>query len=399
MFKVQIYNNISEVGLAKFDQNLFQLNTTKEISEPDCILLRSHKLDLDKIPKTVLAIARAGSGVNNIPVVDVTGLGIPVFNTPGANSNAVKELVLAGLFLSARKICDAWQYVNNINSSAELSKSDEIISSYVEQGKKQFQGVELPGKTLAVIGLGAIGVKVANAAKALGMNVIGYDPAITVERAWQLSSDVVKAKTLVGAIKKADFITVHVPLVKDTQNLINKEILDILKPTCVLLNFSRNGIVDEELIKNYLNENKLGCYVTDFPSKALFGSSKVIALPHIGASTKEAEENCARQAVDTLVNYLQTGVIQYSVNFPDVLFDSDFKYRLAVVNKNVPNMVAQITSILASDDLNIVDLINKSRDDIAYTLIDLDQAPSKSLVQNIIKIDGVLSARTIEYKG
>lgn len=246
--------------------------------------------------------------------------------------------------------------------------------------------------------MGAIGVKVANAAKSLGMNVVGYDPGITVERAWQLSSDVVKAKTITGAIKKADFVTVHVPLANGTENLINKDILDLLKPTCVLLNFARNEIVDEGMINNYLNNNKLACYVTDFPSEVLAQNDKVIALPHIGASTVEAEENCAKQAVETLKSFLQTGFIQNSVNFPEVTFTEDYQYRLAVINQNVPNMVAQMTSILAEDGLNIVDLINKSRENIAYTLIDLDKAPSDSIVTRISSVEGVLGVRKIDFK-
>lgn len=395
MYKVQLFNNISEKGLNNFDAKFFQLSNDTEQANPDCILLRSHQLTLKNIPKSVKAIARAGSGVNNIPVESLTELGVPVFNTPGANSNAVKELVLAGLFLSARHICNAWQYVNNLSTSEHSDKSQDDISKYIEQGKKQFKGIELPGKTLAVIGLGAIGVKVANAAKSLGMNVIGYDPGITVERAWQLSSDVVKAKTLVGCIKKADFITVHVPLVADTKELINKDFLSMIRPTSVVLNFARNEIANEQDVNNYLNEGKLACYVTDFPSKILYGNSKVIALPHIGASTQEAEENCAVQAVDTLSTYMLKGFIQNSVNFPDVVFSEEFEHRLAVINKNVPNMVAQFTSILAEEHLNIIDLINKSRNNIAYSLIDISKEPTANLINKIQAIEGVLAVRKI----
>lgn len=395
MYKVQIYNNISEKGLRQFDSEVFELSNNKEFSDPDCILLRSQQLILENIPSSVKAIARAGSGVNNIPVAKLTDIGVPVFNTPGANANAVKELVLAGLFLSARNICNAWQYVNNLGSEEHCAMGQDEISKYIENGKKQFQGIELPGKTLAVIGLGAIGVKVANAAKALGMNVIGYDPGITVERAWQLSSDVIKAKTLMGSIKKADFITVHVPLVSDTRELINRELLNLIKSNAVILNFARNEIVNEQDISDYLKDNKLACYVTDFPSKILQNNPKVIALPHLGASTLEAEENCAVQAVDTLHAYMLKGDIQNSVNFPEVVFSEDFKYRLAIVNRNIPNMVAQFTSILAEEDLNILDLINKSRDNIAYSLIDLNKEPSDNILNKIKKIKGVLAARKV----
>jgi D-3-phosphoglycerate dehydrogenase len=395
LYKIQLFNNISEKGLNNFDAKFFQLSKDSEITNPDCVLLRSHQLLLENISSSVKAIARAGSGVNNIPVAQLTERGVPVFNTPGANSNAVKELVLAGLFLSARNICNAWQYVNNLSSNEYVNKNQDEISQYIEQGKKQFKGVELPGKTLAVIGLGAIGVKVANAARSLGMNVIGYDPGITVERAWQLSSDVVKAKTLIGSIKKADFITVHVPLLKDTAELINKDLLSLIKPTSVILNFARNEIANEQDIKNHLNENKLACYVTDFPSKVLQDNPKVIALPHIGASTQEAEENCAVQAVDTLSTYMLKGFIQNSVNFPDVVFSDEFEHRLAIINKNVPNMVAQFTSILAEEDLNIIDLINKSRDNIAYSLIDLNKEPTENLLKKIQAIEGVLAVRKI----
>lgn len=392
MFKVQVYNNIAEDGLKKFNSEHYQLSNKEIIPEPDCILLRSQQLSMDMVNESVLAVARAGSGVNNVPVDSLTDKGVPVFNTPGANANAVKELVLAGLLLSARNICNAWQYVNNLNSD---SNSQDELSQYVEQGKKKFKGTELPGKTLAVIGLGSIGVKVANAAKALGMNVIGYDPAITVERAWELSADVKKAKTLKSAVKLADFITTHVPLTKDTKHIINKDILGLLKSTAVLLNFARNEIVNEQDVNSYLNDNKLACYVTDFPSSILYKNEKVIALPHIGASTIEAEENCAKMAVDTLKSYLQMGVIQNSVNFPEVIFSEEYEHRISVINKNVPNMVAQVTSILAEENLNIVDLINKSRDNIAYSLIDLDKAPSVNTIKNLKNIAGVLAVRQI----
>lgn len=394
MYKIQIYNNISQSGLHRFDTDRYYLSNLAQqevLSDADCILLRSQKLSLEMIPRSVLAVARAGSGVNNIPVDNLTELGIPVFNTPGANANAVKELVLAGLFLSARHICSAWQYVKTI----DITQGQDSVNNYIEQGKKQFKGIELPGKTIAVIGLGAIGVKVANAARALGMQVIGYDPQITVERAWELSAEVKKAKSLMSAIKLADFITVHVPLTNDTKYIINKEVLSLAKPSAVLLNFARNEIVNEQDVSDFLNANRLSCYVTDFPSKVFSNNSKVIALPHIGASTQEAEDNCAQQAADTLNTFLTTGNIQYSVNFPDVVFSDEYKYRLAVVNKNVPNMVAQFTTLLAREQLNIIDLINKSRNDIAYSLIDLDREPGDNIIKNIKNISGVLAVRKI----
>lgn len=396
MFNIKIYNNISKKGLDNLDNSLYKIIDCKDDgskSNPNSngILLRSYNLSNSDVEDSVLAVARAGAGVNNIDIESLTNRGIVVFNTPGANANAVKELVLAGMFLAARNIIPAWSYVNNIinndNNSEELQQ--------IESAKKQFKGFELPGKTIAVIGLGAIGVKVANSTLNLGMKVIGYDPCITVERAWELSSDVKQAKDINYAIKHADFITVHVPYNSDTESLIDKNILDNIKSTAILLNFSRGKIVAEELIEQYLDNNKLACYVTDFPNKDLLKHKKVITLPHIGASTKEAEENCAIVAVNNLKNFLEKGIINNSVNFPQVIFTENFNYRIAVINKNIPNMVAQITGILAEHNLNILDLINKSKDNIAYSLIDLDNKPIKDVLDNIKRIEGVISVREI----
>ncbi len=387
MHKILTFNNIAVSGLERFSRDKYEV--ASEIAHPEAILLRSHKLAEDEIAETVLAIGRAGAGVNNIPVDCCSARGIPVFNAPGANANAVKELVLAGMLLACRNICQAWDYTRHLEGDdAELSKQ-------VEQGKKTYVGFELPGKTLGIIGLGAIGVQVANAAQALGMNVVGYDPLITVERAWQLSASVEQATSIDELLSKTDFVTIHVPLNDQTRHLINAERIKLMNENAVVLNFSREGIVETEAVCEALNDGKLHAYVCDFPSNYLKGCDKVIALPHLGASTGEAEENCAVMVADQLRDFIENGNIRNSVNFPGVVMPRVGGHRVSITNRNVPNMVGQISHYLAEAGLNIVDLLNRSKGDLAYTLIDVDAEVSEDLITKIASIEGVLLARVI----
>lgn len=388
MFKILTLNNISLRGLERLPRDRYEV--ASEIGHPDAVLVRSadmHKFDL---PPSVKAVARAGAGTNNIPVAKYSKLGIPVFNAPGANANAVKELVIAGLFLAARNICQAWEYVRN------LKGSDQEIDEEVERGKKKFVGYELPGRTLGVIGLGAIGVEVANAAHALGMRVLGFDPQITVQRAWQLSSGVEQALSLDDLFSRADMVTVHVPLLDGTRGLVNAARLKLIRNGGVVLNFARGGIVDEAAVLEALSSGKLSAYVCDFPSARLKDHPKVVALPHLGASTVEAEENCAVIAAETLRDFLENGNIRNSVNFPEAILPrTSGAMRLAIANENVPNMVGQISTALAAYNLNIADLLNKSRGDLAYTLIDVDGTIPEEAVARIRAIEGVLATRVI----
>ncbi|MES9812577.1 MAG: phosphoglycerate dehydrogenase [Candidatus Thiodiazotropha sp.] len=387
MYKILTLNNISVAGLDRLPRDTYEV--ASEITHPDAILLRSHKMHGMEIPETVKAIGRAGAGVNNIPVAEMTGLGIPVFNAPGANANAVKELVLAGALLAARNLGPAWRFTTG------LSGDDGVISKQVESGKKNFVGFELPGRTMGVIGLGAIGVKVANACRALGMNVIGYDPTITVQSAWKLASEVEQALSVDDLLSKSDFVTFHVPLTDATANMINAERLRLMKPGSVLLNFARNGIVDDEATVAALDSGQLYAYVCDFPSNLLKDHPRVITLPHLGASTKEAEDNCAIMVAEEVRDYLENGNITNSVNFPSINLPRNGGFRIAVVNSNVPNMVGQISTDLANEGLNILDMLNKSRDDIAVTLLDVDKLPSAELLRTLASIDGVLSVRSL----
>lgn len=387
MFKVLTYNNISAAGLDKFPRDRYEV--ASEIPNPDAIMLRSFDLHGVDIPASVKAVGRAGAGVNNIPVAEYSKRGIPVFNAPGANANAVKELVMAGMLLSARNICAAWDY------SRHLEGDDKTLHTLVEKGKKQFAGFELAGKTLAVLGLGAIGVKVANAAIDMGMQVVGYDPMLTVESAWRLSASAIRAVSIDDLISRADLVTLHVPLNDHTRQVINAARLDCMKKGAILLNFSRDKVVDEEAVMAALDSGRLGAYVCDFPSQRLIKHPKVIALPHLGASTGEAEDNCAEMIADQLRDFLENGNIQNSVNLPEVVMPRSTNTRLGVVNENVPNMVGQITGALAEANLNINDLMNKSRGDLAYTLVDLDGEVPATTLERIRSITGVLSARLI----
>jgi len=387
MLKIRTYNNISPLGLEKFPRDRYEV--ASEIQHPDAILLRSFDLHGVEIPETVKAVGRAGAGVNNIPVPEYTQRGVPVFNAPGANANAVKELVLAGMLLAARKICDAWNYAKH------LEGDDDSIHHQVEKGKKAFVGFELTGKTLGVLGLGAIGVKVANAAIDLGMNVIGYDPLLTVESAWMLSSKVARASSVDDLISRSDLVTLHVPLGEQTRHLINGPRLGFMKKGAVLLNFSRSPVVDEDAVRAALDSGQLQTYVCDFPGQALLSHAKAIVLPHLGASTHEAEENCAIMVAERVRDFLENGNIRHSVNFPEVVMPRSQGHRLAIANENVPNMVGQISSALAEANLNIIDLLNKSRGDYAYTLIDLNAAVPAETLERIGSIKGVLSVRTL----
>lgn len=387
MYKVLTYNNISAVGLDRFPRDRYEV--ASEIQHPDAVMLRSFDLHGVEIPATLKAVGRAGAGVNNIPVAEYTQRGIPVFNAPGANANAVKELVIAGMLLAARKICPAWHYAQT------LEGDNAAIHSQVEKGKKQFAGFELAGKTLAVLGLGAIGVKVANAAMDLGMDVVGFDPQLTVESAWQLSSQAKRAGSIDDLIGKADLVTLHVPLNDHTRHVINAARLDFMKKGAILLNFSREKVVDEEAVLAALDSGQISAYVCDFPSRKLLGHAGVIALPHLGASTAEAEDNCAIMVADQLRDYLENGNIRNSVNLPEVVVPRTQGVRLSIVNQNVPNMVGQVSSALAEANLNILDLINKSRGDVAYTLVDLNSAVPDETLNRIRGIEGVLFARVI----
>jgi D-3-phosphoglycerate dehydrogenase len=387
-YRILTLNNISSRGLARLPSERYQLGA--DLAEPDAILVRSADLHRTAIAPSVCAIGRAGAGVNNIPVAEMSARGIPVFNTPGANANAVKELVLAGLLLAARNLGPAWLFTRT------LSGDDAAIEAAVEAGKKQFVGFELPGRTLGVVGLGAVGVEVANSALALGMKVLGYDPQLTVQRAWQLSASVEQALSLEDLFARSDAITVHVPLNEDTAKLVSAARLALMKPQGTILNFARAAIVDETAVIAALDAERLHAYVCDFPSAALRDHPRIIALPHLGASTGEAEENCAVMVVEQVRDFLENGNIRNSVNYPEsVLARMPNTTRLGIANRNVPNMVGQISTCLAAHRLNIADLLNKSRGEYAYTLIDIDGRLSEELLAEICAIDGVLSARML----
>lgn len=385
MHKIKIINNISNAGLERFSANQYEL--VDDATDPSAIILRSFQLKSDDIPLSVDAIGRAGAGVNNIPIELMTDRGVPVFNAPGANANAVKELTIASLLIAARNICSARDYVRSLNLD------DHDIKQSIESGKKQFAGIELPGKTLGVVGLGSIGVNVANAALDLGMKVIGFDPKVTVNNAWQLSSGVQKVESINEIFQKSNAVSLHVPLVKETENLVNKENLILLNKHSILINFSRTGIVNTDDVIDALDKDVLSSYVCDFPEPRFLKNEKIIALPHLGASTREAEENCAIMVIENIKDFLENGNINYSVNFPKASMTRNSAYRLTIANKNIPNMVGQITSILANEKLNIEDLLNKSSGNIAYTIVDLDKAVPDKAIKQILSIDGVLRVR------
>lgn len=386
-FKILTLNNISSKGLDRLPRERYEVG--KKVTKPHAILVRSFDMHGMAFPADLYAVGRAGAGVNNIPVSKLSGLGIPVFNAPGANANAVKELVIAAILLAARNLVAAWDYVR------DLEDNDGDIAPIIEAAKKQFVGFELPGRTLGVVGLGAIGVEVANAALNLGMNVVGYDPAITVERAWQLSSGVEQAADLDELCSRADIITSHVPYNDGTQGLLSRERLALLPKGAVVLNFAREGIVDDEALVAALDSGAISTYVTDFPTRSLMNHESVICLPHLGASTREAEENSAVMVIDNLREFLENGIIRHAVNFPEAMLRRTRPHRLAISNANVPNMVGQVSTALAEEGINIADLLNVSQSDVAFTLVDLDAPASETTLKRIRSIDGILSLRVL----
>ena len=386
-FKILTLNNIAVEGLRRFPRNRYEV--ASEISHPDAIILRSYNMHDMDIPGTVAAIGRAGAGVNNIPIEKLSQRGVPVFNAPGANANAVKELAVAGMLIAARNICNARDYVR------DLKEEGAALSKAVEAGKKQFVGFELPGRTLGVIGLGAIGVQVANVALSLGMKVVGYDPAITIKRAWQLSSDVQKVDTLDMLFKESDFISVHVPLIDATRNIVNSDRLALMKRGGVLINFARSGVADDVAVLESLNQGRLHAYISDFPTPELIAHPKVVVLPHLGASTAEAEENCAVMVAENVRDYLENGNVRFSVNFPETIIPRLGAFRITIANANVPNMVGQISTCLARAGLNIEDLLNKSFGNLAYTIVDLDSPVPDETIAELRAIEGVLALRNL----
>lgn len=387
MFNIKTYNAISPLGLDKLTAEGYQVG--EEVNEPDAIMLRSFKMHDVPVASSVKAIGRAGAGVNNIPVDAMSERGVVVFNAPGANANAVKELVIAGMLMACRNLIPAWNY------TTELSGSDEDVTKAVEAGKKKFAGFELPGKTLGVIGLGAIGAQVANAADTLGMNVIGFDPGITVQSAWQLSSNVKQMDSAVELFREADFISFHVPLIDATRNLLNAESLATMKDGSVILNFAREGIVDDSAVLAAIKAGKIHAYVNDFPSNEVKGHEGVFTLPHLGASTGEAEDNCAVMIADQLKEFLNNGNIKNSVNFPNIKLARQGENRLAISNSNSPDMLGKISHQLGESGVNILHMANESRNELAYTLIDVESKPDDVTIDKIASIDGVLSVRLI----
>ena len=388
MFKIKTLNNISPKGLDLLPKENFSISESDDA--PDGILLRSFKMTEADLPASLKAIARAGAGVNNIPVDLCTQKGIVVFNTPGANANGVKELVLAALLMSSRRI------YQGINWSQSLKGKGADVAPAVEKGKADFTGPEILGKKLAVIGLGAIGVIISNAAADLGMEVIGFDPYISVESAWGLSRTVKRAKSLEGALLEADYITIHVPLTPETKGVVNAALLAKMKTGVRIVNFARGELVNNKDMLAAIKDGKVGVYVTDFPEEELLGIDQVIPVPHLGASTPEAEDNCAYMAADQLKNFLETGNIKNSVNFPNCEMDFMHANRILIANKNIPNMVGQITTILAQEGLNISDMINKGKGDVAYNIIDLDNDVSAKAIEKLKSIEGVFMVRLIK---
>jgi len=383
-FRVLVLNQIAPAGLRRLPHELYTVG--KDLADPDAILVRSADMHTVDVPAGVKAIARAGAGTNNIPVAAMSARGVPVFNAPGANANAVKELVLAGMLMAARNLPGALRFV------AALDSGDET-DSRVEEGKKAFAGFELAGHTLGVVGLGRIGCLVADAAIKLGMNVLGYDPDITVDAAWSLPASVRRATSVAEVLKASHFITLHVPLVAATKHLVNADNIALTRAGAVLLNFSREGVADNAAVLASLERRHLGWYVCDFPHAVLNGQERVLALPHLGASTREAEENCAVMVADQLRDYLEHGNVARAVNFPEVTMARESRWRIAIANANVPNMLGQISTAMAQAGLNIHNMVNKSRGEMAYTLVDVDSAVDAAVLQTLAAIDGVLAVR------
>ena len=387
MFNIKTINNISEKGLSRLPAETYSVSP--EIDNPDAIILRSQKLHDMEIPSNLKVVGRAGAGTNNVPVERLGEEGIVVFNAPGANANAVKELVICGMLLACRNICQAWQYAANVEGS------DEEQNKAVEAGKKKYVGYELPGRTLGVVGLGAIGVEIANAAVALGMRVVGFDPTITVKSAWKMSSVVEEMASIEELLKEADFVTFHVPLIDATMNLLNAERIAGMKDGAVILNFARDGVVDDDAALAGIESGKINAYVCDFPAQKLKDNDRVITLPHLGASTVEAEENCAMMIADQIKDFLENGNIKNSVNFPAVKLPRGGKSRVAITHKNMPDMIARISTAVGDHGFNIHHMRNESKGDLAYTLMDIECEIGDDLIQKFAAIDGVLKARQV----
>jgi D-3-phosphoglycerate dehydrogenase len=389
MYKIRTYNQISEIGLSRFPLESYEVGP--DVAEPDAYILRSQKLHGEPVSHGVLAVARAGAGVNNVPIEEYTRQGIVVFNTPGANANAVKELVTAALLLSSRGILDG---MNRVQEMTDIS-DPEVMAKQLEKEKKQFAGSEIAGRTLGVVGLGAIGSMVANAALEMGMHVAGFDPALSVEAAWRLSSRVEKVDSLEALLKLSDFVTLHVPAIKQTKDMINAAALLRFKPGARLLNFAREQVVDVNAVVTALDEGKLGGYITDFPVPALLGRADTMLFPHIGASTSEAEENCSVMAAEQLMDFLENGNIVNSVNYPQTRMARNGGYRITFANENVPRVLGTVLSVLADHDVNVIDMVNKSRNEMAYNIIDVETKPSEEIVDAISNAEGVMHVRVI----
>jgi len=387
--QVLTLNQISVKGLERLPRDLYEI--ASEFTHPDAILLRSHKLKAEDIPESVLAIARAGAGVNNIPVQACTERGIPVFNSPGANANAVKELVATGLLLGSRGVVEGIEYVSTLSGITDYAELNKTL----EGQKKQFKGNELMGKTLGVVGLGAIGSLVAEMALDFGMQVVGYDPALSVEAAWRLSSQVQRADALAALFARCDYISLHLPVLDSTRGLINDELLGAVQSGTCLLNFAREEIVDQAALINALDQGKLRKYIADFPSPELIGRNDVILMPHIGASTDEAEDNCAIMAAEQLRDFIENGNIRNSVNFPALQLERVTGCRLSVTNENVPKILGSVLSILADENINVIDMLNKSRDGVAYNLIDIGTSPPSEVLDRMRGLEGVTNVRLI----
>jgi D-3-phosphoglycerate dehydrogenase / 2-oxoglutarate reductase len=412
VYRIQVLNQIATVGLKRLPGEHYSVG--KDVTNPDAILVRSADMQAMEIPASVRAIARAGAGTNNIPVKAMSARGVPVFIAPGANANAVKELVLAGMLMAARNLPGALRFVSALESTTGRSRvdsppsgggggipppggtanaADAQMDARVEEGKKAFAGFELAGHTLGIVGLGKIGCLVADAAIKLGMNVLGYDPDITVDAAWSLPSQVKRAASVADVLKNSHFVTLHVPLVEATRNLVNADNIGAMRAGAVLLNFSREGVVDNAAVLGSLERKQLGWYVCDFPHPSLHSHSHVLALPHLGASTREAEDNCAVMVVDQLRDFLEHGNVARSVNFPEVSMHRESRWRVAIANANVPNMLGQISTAMANAGLNIHNMVNKSRGEVAYTLVDVDSAVEPAVLGTLAAIEGVLSVR------
>jgi len=389
MYKIQTFNQISDKGLRRFPRQEYLVGPDQR--DADALLVRSHVLSGSNLNPNLKAVARAGAGVNNVPVEEYTKQGVVVFNTPGANANAVKELVLCGLLLAARGVLQGITWVNQQNPELDAATLNQMM----ETQKATFKGCELAGKTIGVVGLGAIGALVAEVAIQLGMKVLGYDPAISVDAAWRLANQVEKQENLTSLISRSDFVTLHLPVTEATKNLIDRKIINYFKTGAVLLNYSRDAIVDNSALLEGLNNGRLSCYVTDFPTPPLLNHPKTILMPHIGASTDEAEDNCAIMAVDQLRDFLEHGNIRNAVNFPTLALERSDGIRIAIVNQNVPGMLGQILSILADRDINVLDMLNKSRGDIAYNLIDIETSPTLETLNDIRSIEHVIKVWTV----